>query len=158
MSMQEIVQSEKERVQNALNVVTTPGATMILILPEGGSHEFAVDGFVVLRALPQVDAVGDVKQWRYDLLFREVGYDQGMQYSHLISKATLRQQHQHCAELLDEHGNRYVANVIEPAVSPEETKMFTKWRAYQAADRERFARIDRQLLDEYTAMAEGGDA
>jgi len=153
MSMQEIIQAEKERVQRALEKVTEPGATMSVFFPEGDSVRFEVDGFVVLRAMPQVDADGNVKQWRYDLMFKEVGYNNGMQYAHLISAATFRQDHERCARFADEHGNEYVANAIEPEIDPDRKKVFADWRAYKAANAEMFERIDRQLLQEYTRMA-----
>ena len=156
MSMQEIIQAEKERVQRALDVVTEPGATMSVFFPEGGSLQFEVDGFVVLRALPQVDGDGKVKIWRYDLLFKEVGYDQGMQYVHLISGAAAEQPHGQSVMLEDEHGNSYVANAIEPAIDPAEQKLFAEWRSHKAAHAMMFERIDRQFLDEYTRMAEAG--
>jgi len=88
MSMKEAIQAEKARLQAVLDAVTAPGATMSIFFPEGGSHRFEVDSFTVLRAMPQVDAAGNVALWRYDLMFKEVGYDQGMQYVHLISDAT----------------------------------------------------------------------
>ena len=157
MSMQEIVRAEKERLQRALNMVTMPGATMSIFFPEEGSLQFEVDGFVVLRALPQVDGDGNVKVWRYDLMFKEVGYNNGMQYAHLISKATFRQDHQHCARFVDEHGNEYIANVIEPDIDPDRKKVFADWRAYKAANAELFERIDRQFVEEYSHIAEAGD-
>jgi len=161
MSMQEILRAEKERVQRALDKVTEPGATMSVFFPEGDSVRFEVDGFVVLRAMPQVDGDGNVdgnvKVWRYDLMFKEVGYNNGMQYAHLISAATFRQDHERCARFADEHGNEYVANVIEPEIDPDRKKVFADWRAYKAANAEMFERIDRQLLQEYTRMAEAGD-
>ena len=157
MSMQEIVLAEKERVQQALDVMTAPGATMSLFFAEEGSLQFEVDGFVVLRTLPQVDGDGNVKVWRYDLVFKEVGYHHGMQYAHLISKATFGQDHEHCARFLDEHGNEYVANVIEPDIDPDRKKIFADWQAYKAANAELFERIDRQFVQEYTRMAEAGD-
>jgi len=157
MSMQEIIRAEKARVQQALEKVTDAGATMSIFFPEGDSVRFEVDGFVVLRAMPQVDGDGKVKIWRYDLLFKEVGYNNGMQYAHLISAATFRQDHEHCARFVDEHDNEYVANVIEPETDPDRKKVFVDWRAYKAANAEMFERIDRQLLEEYRRMAEAGD-
>ena len=156
MSMKEIVQAEKVRLQAALDAVTAPGATMSIYFPDGGSHRFEVDSFVVLRAMPQVDAAGDVTLWRYDLMFKELGYDQGMQYVHLISGATVEQPHGQSVMLEDEHGNSYVANAIEPAIDPVERKLFADWRSYKAMHAMLFERIDRQFLDEYTRMAEAG--
>jgi len=46
-----------------------------IYLPEGGSHRFEVDSLTVLRGMPQADAKGDVALWRYDLMFKEIGYD-----------------------------------------------------------------------------------
>jgi hypothetical protein len=155
--MKQIVQAEKARLQAVLDVVTAPGATMSIYLPDGGSHRFEVDSFVVLRAVPQVDAEGNVAAWRYDLMFKEVGYDQGMQYVHLISGAVLVEQaHDQSVLLEDEHGNRYVANAIEPAIDPIERTLFAEWRAHKAEQAERFERIDRQFLDEYIQMVEAG--
>jgi hypothetical protein len=154
--MKDIVRAEKARLQAALDAVTAPGATMGIYLPDGGSHRFEVDSFTVLRAMPQVDAKGDVALWRYDLMFKEVGYDQGMQYVHLISGATAEQPHGQSVMLEDEHGNSYVANAIEPAIDPVEKKLFADWRGYKAAHAMLFERIDRQFLDEYTRMAEAG--
>ena len=156
MSMKDIVQAEKARLQAALDAVTTPGATMAIHFPDGGSHRFEVDSFVVLRAMPQVDANGEVALWRYDLMFKEIGYDQGMQYVHLISGATAEQPHGQSVMLEDEHGNSYVANAIEPAIDPAEQKLFAEWRSHKAAHAMMFERIDRQFLDEYTRMAEAG--
>ena len=156
MSMKEIIQAEKARLQAALDAVTAPGATMSIFFPEGGSHRFEVDSFTVLRAMPQVDAAGNVALWRYDLMFKEVGYDQGMQYVHLISDATVEQPHGQSIMLEDEHGNSYVANAIEPAIDPVEKKLFADWRAYRQAHAMMFERIDRQFIEEYTRMAEGG--
>jgi len=154
MDMKETIQAQKARLQAALDAVTAPGATMGIFFPDGGSHRFEVDSFVVLRAMPQVDAQGDVTLWRYDLLFKEVGYDQGMQFVHLIGGATVEQPHDQAAMLEDEHGNSYVANAIEPAIDPLEKKLFADWRAHKAAHTEQFQRIDRQFLDEYTHMVE----
>ena len=156
MSMKDIVQAEKARLQAALDAVTAPGATMSIFLPDGGSHRFEVDSFTVLRAMPEVDAQGNVTLWRYDLMFKEVGYDQGMQYVHLISGATAEQPHGQSVMLEDEHGNSYVANAIEPAIDPVEKKLFADWRNYKAVHAMLFERIDRQFLDEYTRMAEAG--
>lgn len=156
MSMKESIQAEKARLQAALDAVTAPGATMSIFFPDGGSHRFEVDSFVVLRAMPQVDAAGNVTLWRYDLMFKELGYDQGMQYVHLISTATADQPHGQSVMLEDEHGNSYVANAIEPAIDPIEKKLFADWRRYRAAHAMMFERIDRQFLEEYTRMAEAG--
>jgi len=156
MSMKEAIQAEKARLQAALDAVTAPGATMSIFFPEGGSHRFEVDSFTVLRAMPQVDAAGNVALWRYDLMFKEVGYDQGMQYVHLISDATAEQPHGQSIMLEDEHGNSYVANAIEPDIDPLERKLFADWRAYRKVHAMMFERIDGQFLDEYTRMAEGG--
>ena len=156
MSMKEIIQAEKTRLQAALDMATAPGATMSIYFPDGGSHRFEVDSFVVLRAMPQVDAAGDVTLWRYDLMFKELGYDQGMQYVHLISGATVEQPHGQSVMLEDEHGNSYVANAIEPAIDPDEKKLFADWRSYKAMHAMLFERIDRQFLEEYTRMAEAG--
>jgi len=156
MSMREIIQAEKARLQAALDMVTAPGATMSIYFPDGGSHRFEVDSFVVLRAMPQVDAAGDVTLWRYDLMFKELGYDQGMQYMHLISGATAEQPHGESVMLEDEHGNSYIANSIEPAIDPQERRLFADWRSYKAAHATLFERIDRQFLEEYTRMAEAG--
>ena len=157
MSLQETIQAEKRRAQEALDRVCDPGATMQITFEDGGSLRFEVDGFVVLRALPQVDAEGKVKQWRYDLIFKEVGYDQGMQYAHLISKVGIAQDEKSWAILKDEHGNMYTANVIEPDIDPEVKAVFDRWRAQKDVEREKFERIDRQLVEEYTRMAEAGD-
>ena len=157
MNLQETIQAEKQRVQEALDRVCDPGATMQITLEDGGSLRFEVDGFVVLRALPQVDAQGEVKQWRYDLLFKEVGYDQGMQYAHFISNARVAEDGRHWAVLIDEHGNMYTANVIEPDIDPEVKAVFDRWCAQKAAEREKFERMDQQLVEEYTRMAEAGD-
>ena len=129
---------------------------MSIYLPDGGSHRFEVDSFVVLRAMPAVDAQGDVALWRYDLMFKEIGYDQGMQYVHLISGATAEQPHGQSIMLEDEHGNAYVANAIEPAIDHVEKKLFADWRGYRKAHAMLFEPIDRQFLDEYTRMAEAG--
>ena len=157
MSMQEAIQAEKRRAQAALDQVADPGAVVGLCFPDGGSVDLEADGFVVLRALPQVDGDGRVKQWRYDLLLKEIGYEQGMQYVHLISKATMAQTHERSALLVDEHGNEYVANVIEPEIDPDRKAVFAKWRAHKATHADTFERIDAQLLDEYAAMAEAGE-
>lgn len=144
-------------MQEALDRVTAPGATMSVTFPEGGSIRFDVDGFVVLRAVPQVDTSGKVREWRYGLMFREVGYDNGMQYVHLVSGAAASQPHAESVVLVDEHGNDYVANAIEPDIDPERKELFADWHAYKAAHAERFERIDRQFVDEYTRMVEAGD-
>ena len=157
MNLQETIQAEKQRVQEALDRVCGPGATMQITFPDGGSLRFEVDGFVVLRALPQVDAQGEVKQWRYDLLFKEVGYDQGMQYAHMIGKAGIAQDEKSWAIIKDEHGNMYTVNVIEPDIDPEVKAVFDRWRVQKDGEREKFERIDRQLVEEYTRMAEAGD-
>ena len=154
MSMRENIQAEKARLQAALDAVTAPGAIMSIYLEGGGAHRFEVDSFVVLRAMPQVDAQGNVTLWRYDLMFKEVGYDQGMQFVHLISGATVEQPHGQSVMLEDEHGNAYVANAIEPAIDPIEKKLFADWRSYKAAHATMFERIDRQFLEEYTRIAE----
>ncbi len=154
MSMKDIVQAEKARLQAALDAVTAPGATMRIFFPEGGSHRFEVDSFTVLRAMPEVNAQGSVALWRYDLMFKEVGYDRGMQYVHLISDATAEQPHGQSVVFEDEHGNSYIANAIEPAIDPRERKLFADWRSYKAVHAMLFERIDRQFLDEYTRMAE----
>ena len=125
---------------------------MSIYLPDGGSHRFEIDSFTVLRAMPQVDANGDVALWRYDLMFKEVGYDQGMQYVHLISGATAEQPHAQSVVLEDEHGNSYVANAVEPTIDTVEKKLFADWRGYKRAHAMMFDRIDRQFLDEYTQM------
>jgi len=158
MSMRESIQAEKARLQAALDAVTAPGATMSIYFPDGGSHRFEVDSFAVLRAMPQVDAQGNVTLWRYDLMFKEVGYDQGMQFVHLISSATVEQPHGQSVMFEDEHGNSYVANAIEPAIDPQERQLFTDWRSYKKAHAMMFERIDRQFLDEYTRIAEAGVA
>ena len=157
MMIEQEISAEKARLQAALDRVTAPGATMLVTLPEGGSVRFDVDGFVVLRAVPRVDAAGKVREWRYDLLFREVGYDSGMQFVHLVSGAVASQPHAESVVLVDEHGNDYTANAVEPDIDPERKELFAAWHAYKAAHAEMFERIDRQFVDEYTRMVEAGD-
>ena len=167
MSLQDTIKAEKQRLQDVLDAVCDPGARMVIQFDPAymstPSLSFDVDGFSVLRAMPQVDARGVVKLWLFDLLFREVGYDQGMQFVHMITKAHVTKVHKsqdgkpYAARLVDKYGNEYTVNVIEPEIDPDAKSVFEQWRAQKAADQEGYEATERQLIEEYTRMAEADD-
>jgi hypothetical protein len=114
-----------------------------------------VSGLRVLRVAPKFDAAGDHTGSTFWVFWNGLGYDEGFQFSHTFIVTRIENTND---PILDLWGGEYHHRVGElfPDDSSEHADRFADlqtWRAYQAANADRFARLDAQLLEEHTEIA-----
>ena len=113
-----------------------------------------VDGFTVTRVAPHFDAVGEVTRVDFWLLLRMLGYDEGFQHIHTVKVVSWSQNDTYLLDLLDDRDRRFHIELIFPDQEPDQAADWKRWSGYKAGSRDRFERIDAELLTEHTRIAE----
>ncbi|GAB6094021.1 hypothetical protein JCM14469_02730 [Desulfatiferula olefinivorans] len=153
--MKEFIEKEKARLQALFEPFNTGGSWMTLA--EKGRTPVRVglvDGFTVTRVAPHFDAGGEVTRVDFWLLLRMLGYDEGFQHAHTIKVVSWSQDDAYLLDLLDDRDRGFHIELIFPDQEPNETADWKRWRDYKAGNRDRFERIDAELLAEHTRIAE----
>lgn len=153
--MKEFIEKEKARLQALFEPFNTGGSWMTLAEKGRGSVRVGlVDGFTVTRVAPHFDAGGEVTRVDFWLLLRMLGYDEGFQHTHTIKVVSWSQEDSYLLDLLDDRDRRFHIELIFPDQEPDQAADWKRWSGYKAENRDRFERIDAELLSEHTRIAE----
>ena len=156
--MQEFIQQEKARLQEEFRLFNERGSYVTVYNEDDGQRLFRdiADSFLVTRVAPRFDAQGRVTRTDFWLLWKVLGYDQGFQHAHTIKVVRWCRDGGDWAEmdLVDDVGRRHHIELIEPICEAAYAADWNRWQAYRRDNRERFQRIDAQILAEHVRIAE----
>ena len=153
--MNELIDQEKNRLQALFEPFHQGGSWMTL--SEGRQEAIplgVIDSYTVTRVAPHFDARGTVTRVDFWLFFRTLGYDEGFQHAHTVKVVRCSQRDTYLLDLVDDRGRRFHIELIFPEQEPDLAADWNQWREYKAANRERFERIDAELLAEHIEIAE----
>lgn len=156
--MQEFIQQEKARLQEEFRLFNERGSYVTVYNEDDGQRLFrdVSDSFVVTRVAPQFDAQGKVTHTDFWLLWKVLGYDQGLQHAHTIKVVRWWRDGGDWVEMdvVDDVGRRHHIELIEPICEAAYAADWNRWQAYRRDNVERFERIDAQILAEHVRIAE----
>ncbi len=153
--MKEFIDKEKARLQALFEPFNEGGSWMTLI--ESGREPARmglVDSYKVTRVAPHFDARGELKRVDFWLLFKAVGYDEGFQHAHTVKVVRWSQEGTYLIDLTDDRGRRFHVELVFPDQEPDLAADWRRWRRYKSENRDRFERIDADLLAEHVRIAE----
>ena len=135
----------KESLQALFDEFNKTGSTMTLAQDGDETIDLGLqDSYIVTR----------VKGSDFWLFHKAAGYNNGFQYSHTIRVVSWSQEDTYLLDLVDDQERRFHIELIFPELEPGLGEAWQHWQAYKAANRERFQRIDAQLLEEHLRFAE----
>jgi hypothetical protein len=153
--MIEFIEKEKVRLQALFEPFNEGGSWMSLVEPGRDAVRLGVvDAFIVTRMAPHFDADGELKRVDFWLLFKAVGYDEGFQHAHTVKVVRWSQEDTYLIDLTDDRGRRFHIELIFPDQEPDLASDWKRWRQYKSENRDRFERIDADLLAEHVRIAE----
>ena len=162
MDVKELIENERKWLQDILDRFLSTGCYVDVHPMKDGKDEdwqplfrATVSGLRVLRVAPKFDAAGDHTGSTFWVMWNSLGYSEGFQYTHTIIVTRIENTDD---PILDLWGGEYHHRVgtLYPDEIDEHKERFEslkEWRAYQAENAERFTRIDAQLLEEHTEIA-----
>lgn len=166
--MENIIAEEKARIQRQLHWFNERGCR--LLIRERGGETFIdtiTAELTVTRIAPNFDASGKIIRTDFWLLWKELGYQEGFNYSHTIKVVnvsvddTLTAQSAGAeinawliVELTDDLDRIYKLEMIEPVSEPAHAKQWEAWLAFRKNNRDLFQRIDSEILAEHIKIAE----
>lgn len=153
--MKEFIEKEKATLQALFEPFNEGGSWMTLL--ESGREPVRmglVDGYTVTRVAPHFDARGELKRVDFWLLFKAVGYDEGFQHAHTVKVVRWSQEDTYLIDLTDDRGRRFHVELVFPDQEPDLASDWRSWRRYKSENRDRFERIDADLLAEHVRIAE----
>ena len=154
--MNELIDQEKRRRQALFDPFNRSRSWMTLA--EGRQEPIpldVIDGYAVTRVAPHFDAKGNVTRVDFWLYFKALGYDEGFQHAHTIKVVRWSQEDTYLLDLVDDGERRFPIELIFPDHEPDLAANWKRWHAYKTENRERFERIDAELLTEHIEIAEG---
>ncbi len=153
--MKEFIDKEKARLQALFEPFNEGGSWMTLIEPGREPVRMGlVDSYKVTRVAPHFDAQGELKRVDFWLLFKAVGYDEGFQHAHTVKVVRWSQEDTYLIDLTDDRGRRFHVELVFPDQEPDLAADWRRWRRYKSENRDRFERIDAELLAEHVRIAE----
>jgi hypothetical protein len=153
--MKEFIGKEKARVQALFEPFNAGGSWMSLA--EKGSETIRlglVDGFWVTRVSPHFDAKGGVTRVDFWLFMRMLGYDEGFHHAHTIKVVSWSQEDTYLLDLVDDRSRMFHIELVFPDQEPDMAADWKTWNKYKEDNRDRFSRIDADLLSEHVRIAE----
>ena len=166
--MENIIAEEKARIQKQLHWFNERGCR--LKIRERGGENFIdtiTAELMVTRIAPHFDASGKIIRTDFWLLWKELGYQEGFNYSHTIKvvkvsvEDTLTAQSEGrdinawlIVELTDDLDRIYHLEMIEPVSEPAHAKQWEAWLAFRKNNRDLFQRMDSEILAEHIKIAE----
>ena len=153
--MKKFIDKEKARLQALFEPFNEGGSWMTLL--ESGWEPVRmglVDSYKVTRVAPHFDAQGEVKRVDFWLLFKAVGYDEGFQHAHTVKVVRWSQEDTYLIDLTDDRGRRFHVELVFPDQEPDLASDWRRWRRHKSENRDRFERIDADLLAEHVRIAE----
>jgi len=149
--IKDLMEQERQRLQGMIDGFLAEGS-WIRIYDDGVREPFytmAVDNMIVTRVKPIFDADGNHVHTEFWVMWNGPGYDQAERYTHTIHIKRMEMPDTFIMDLHDGK-SRFNFEHLFPDVSPPERVMheeLMRWRQEKAADAERFARIDANLLE-----------
>jgi hypothetical protein len=140
--MKEFIEKEKARLQALIE----PGREPVRLE--------LIDSYTLTRVAPHFDAGGELKRVDFWLLFKAVGYDEGFQHAHTVKVVRWSQEDTYLIDLTDDRGWRFHVELVFPDQEPDLAADWRRWRWYKSENRDRFERIDADLLAEHVRIAE----
>ena len=153
--MMEFIDKETGRLQAIFEPFNKGGSWMSLTEP--GLEAVClgiVDSYTVTRVAPHFDAKGEIKRIDFWLLLKAVGYDEGFQHAHTIKVVKWSQEDTYLLDIVDDRKRKYHLELIFPDQEPDPASDWKQWRRYKAENRDRFERIDAEILTEHVQIAE----
>ncbi len=166
--MEKMILEEKARIQELFHWFNERGCR--IQIRERGSENFidtVAAELTVTRIAPHFDASGNITRTDFWLLWKELGYQEGFNYSHTIKviqssvddmltgqsggteiNAWL------IVELTDDLDRVYHLEMIEPVSEPSFAKEWEEWQVFRKDNRDLFMRIDAEILAEHIKIAE----
>lgn len=158
MIMKEFIEAEKSRLQALFDAFNDKGSWMEMREGADDPLEFGlVDSYIVTRVSPHFDVAGNVTKTDFWLLFKSAGYNNGWQYAHTIKAVDWSQDDTYLLDLIDDRGRRYHLELLFPTLDLALSADWKYWQGYKAENKVMFERIDAQLLEEHTKIAEAWD-
>jgi hypothetical protein len=153
--MKEFIDKEKGRLQALFEPFDKGGSWMSLVEPGREPVLLGlIDGYTVIRVAPHFDAKGEIKRIDFWLLFKAVGYDEGFQHAHTVKIVGWSQKDTYLLDLVDDRKRKYHIELIFPDQEPALASEWKQWRRYKMESRDRFERIDAEILTEHVRIAE----
>lgn len=166
--MENIIAEEKARIQRQFHWLNERGCR--LQIRERGGENFIdtiTAELTVTRIAPHFDASGEIIRTDFWLLWKELGYQEGFNYSHTIKVVNVSVDDTLTAqsggsevnawlivELTDDLDRIYQLEMIEPVSEPAHAKQWEAWLAFRKNNRDLFQRIDSEILVEHIKIAE----
>ena len=153
--MNELIDQEKRRRQALFDPFNRGGSWMTLA--EGRQEPIplgVIDGYAVTRVAPHFDAKGNVTRVDFWLYFKALGYHEGFQHAHTVKVVRWSQEDTYLLDLVDDRDRRFHIELIFPDQEADLAADWNRWQEYKAENRERFERIDAELLAEHIEIAE----
>lgn len=166
--MENIITEEKSRIQRQFHWLNERGCR--LQVRERGGENFIdtiTAELTVTRIAPHFDASGKIIRTDFWLLWKELGYQEGFNYSHTIKVVNISVDDTLTAqsggseinawlivELTDDLDRIYNLEMIEPVSEPAHAKQWEAWLAFRKNNRDLFQRIDSEILVEHIKIAE----
>ena len=153
--MTEFIDKETGRLQALFESFNKGGSWMSLMEPGREPVRLGlIDGYTVIRVAPHFDAKGEIKRVDFWLLFKAVGYDEGFQHAHTVKIVGWSQKDTYLLDLVDDRNRRYHIELIFPDQEPALASDGKQWRRYKMENRDRFERIDAEILTAHVRIAE----
>ncbi len=157
--MNDFIATEKARLQKLFDAFNENGSWMEMREGKDDPLEFGlIDSYTVPRVAPHFDAAGNITKTDFWLLFKSAGYNNGWQYTHTIKVIDWSQDDTYLLDLTDDRGRRYHMELLFPTLDLALSADWKYWQEYKAENKVMFERIDAQLLEEHTKIAEAWDA
>jgi len=153
--MMEFIDKETGRLQALFESFNKGGSWMSLMEPGREPVRLGlIDGYTVIRVAPHFDAKGEMKRIDFWLLFKAVGYDEGFQHAHTVKVIRWSQEDTYLLDIVDDRNRKYHIELIFPDQEPDLASDWKRWRRYKVENRDRFERIDAEILTEHVQIAE----
>lgn len=166
--MKEFLDKIKAGLQDQLVLMNSDGSR--LSVREGEARPFistiAVES-TVTRVAPRFSASGEYQRSDFWLLWKEIGYQEGLRFAHSIKVIDIRVDDSKsvlkgdatidawlAVELTDDLGRIHRLEVIEPFSEPEQAADWKAWLKFRSKNKEMFARLDAQIAEEHAKIVE----
>ena len=166
--MKDFIETEKRVIQDFFYHLNDGGCRIKVF--DGSSTPFidtiAVQ-FIVTRIAPHFDSKGDYLSSDFWLLWKEIGYQEGVQFAHTIKVVACRVEDAKdamvdgrdirawlSADLTDDLGRRHRVELIDSCAEPNQAYDWKQWLKFRDNNKVMLNQIDQQILEEHIKQAE----
>jgi len=166
--MKDFIETEKRVLQDFFYLLNLGGCRIKIF--DGDKEPFidtiAVE-LTVTRIAPHFDAKGDYLNSDFWLLWKELGYQEGLQYAHTIKVVGYRIEDAKdslyegryirawlAAELTDDLGRTHRLELIDDCADPNQAYDWKQWQKFRDSNKDMLQRVDVQVLEEHIKQAE----